>query len=169
MTLDSRLFGRWQTSEGRVTIEDDGWSFSHTDGPYAISQDGMILERGRDTFYHRILGIPGPNLSGMWRLEIENDGVLMSEEWTFSDLLTFTTVWIEGGKLTDIYYGTYSITGSNLTTSEKRALITLANGRDIAMHVPYGRDENGTYEFVGNDRFSLSLQGRDPKDYIRIP
>ena len=156
MAIEPRFRGLWQTPDSRVRIKDDDWYYWLGQAPYTITNGGNTLTYG--SVYARVYGA-GANLLGVWRMTQVDGGFTWTEELNFSTVQTYTSAWTRDGQPDSIYYGIYAATGNTISTEEKRLWITTAAGGNISLHVPYGTDQTGTYEFATDDKFTLTLGG----------
>lgn len=172
LTFDADLIGLWLASSGTWTrIADDGWSYlTSAPYPYEIAADGSTLTFTKpqpDVVYQRQYGT-GQNLIGSWILTEVDGPDTWVEELTYRADGTYTSHWTVNGTFDTEWFGNYLDLGSEMSSEERRALISTTAPDEIYFDVPYGPDFSGSYSKLNADNWELTVGGTKV-GYTRLP
>jgi hypothetical protein len=149
-SFDDRLLGFWLVDDQEVEIATDHWLYMSGAAEFTISPDGMKLNYPApkpDWVFSRIAG-QGSVLTGIWRIKYAVDSDEVTEEPHFRGNGTYTWQTFVNGHFDSIMLGTYRVSGSSLTTRERRADVRTGPQDTIVIDVAYGTKISGTYSFA---------------------
>lgn len=159
MTIDPDLIGIWNNGGSRpveITQDAELWILGKP-WPYSIASDDMTVTFPGTNPLWVLTRISGAgSLVGLWeRFETDSSGT-WREEWLIRADGSYTYHWSLDGQFDSEGIGTYTDSGTHMTTRERRSAITTGAGNTITIAQFFGPLQQGTYT-VASDKKSWVL------------
>ena len=156
-TFNPMLVGVWDNGGSfHIEVDASGDMFALEDpSAYELREAGMTLHFPNTSpiwEFTRLSGDPA-GIVGHWeRFETESSGKIWREEWTYRADGTYTYHFTYDGAFDSEGIGTYSDTGTQVATRERRARIALPGGNAMVIAQFFGPVVTGTYAVAADEQ-----------------